>query len=337
MGNLYQVISNPVGTPAPFPSESDLETFLCEHPAMLAEHLASGDNDGEIERIWRQADLPKARKGGGRGRLDMLFLHKDGGRYSLYIAELKNNPAGPGEVKQLVRYLENWREESNGPVRTRVAEWLEAQSPLSGKQAEGIAEGPLGVLVAPGFTADAVGYLVDWARANPRTPIQALKILRFRALHQPAHTVFVDDFYVVHRKGTRRSVRWTELADRLPDLVTESAEFRLDCGGRVFRAHPVFGSGRGKDFRLGKRHRAEALAAEERVLVGRESIQRKVQSIVQAIRENGPIPMSNLTLFLQAAFGYSEGEPDWQTPASHWYITRDGQRQTITQLDRLVK
>jgi phosphoglycolate phosphatase-like HAD superfamily hydrolase len=53
MSFLYHFASNPIGRPAPFPYERDMESLLEEHPALLAEHLGSDDAEARVVMVCR--------------------------------------------------------------------------------------------------------------------------------------------------------------------------------------------------------------------------------------------------------------------------------------------
>ena len=83
-----------------------METFLPDQPGLLAEHLASGDNQGTVIALSRQDVLRHAFGEGTQGRLDLIFLLRDGDRCALYLVELKNESAGKGlEHQQRLEFL----------------------------------------------------------------------------------------------------------------------------------------------------------------------------------------------------------------------------------------
>jgi len=341
MGKLFQIATDPLGQPTHFASEQDMETFLFEHPGFLAEHLASSDDAGEILRIWRQRDLPMDMKRRTWGRMDLVFVLQDGSSYSLYIAELKNVTADPGAVRQLEGYLEGWKGDGAKPMHETVVNWLIQRRNLSADKARAIVESPQGLVVAPSFDPKAIDRLGAWAKAHPRTPVQALKLHRFRSSFGGGYLVFVDDLYVVHRPGTRRTIRWTELNDRYPELITEETRFELLCGGKRYEATPVFQGGQGKNLRLAFKHREKALAALDAAVArcherGHSWVAVKVEQVHDLLTRDEGIPMSNLMMYLQLAFG-GEKEPSWETPAGYWKLKGDRDGRSIMDLDALIR
>jgi len=336
MGSLYQVVSSPIGHPARFASEREMETFLADQPGLLAEHLASGDNEGEVLAVWRQVPLRHAFGDGADGRLDLLLLLRDGDSRSLYLAELKNEDAGKGAVEQLASYLLAWQHPDNRHLMDRVIARLMDSEGMDELGANACARTIHGVLVAPAFTAEGVNTLVARAAEQPDHPIQALKLFRFRHGGGHGHIVFVDDMYVVRQPGVRRSIRWTELHVAMPDLVHERSVFALRCGGRIFTATPDFEQGRGKNFILSPALAKESLSKLAQVPLLDPWEQRKVDRVAEALRNGESAPMSPLTLYLQRVFS-REKEPDWQTPAGLWFLRDDPRERTILELDAVLK
>ena len=336
MGSIHHITSSPVGHPSRFANERDMETFLVDHPALLAEHLSAGDDDGEVVFMLRQENLHHAFGEGTEGRLDLVFVLRDGDRYILYLAELKNDTAAKAAVVQLSSYLKAWKHDANQSLRGRVTAFLVADCGLSEDQATVVTNRISGVLVAPGFAFDAVNELVAWAAEHPETPIQALRLFRFRHAGGHGHLIFVDDHYVVPRSTLRRTIRWSELADALPGLVGEATVFALRCGGRVFTARPDFTEGRGKKLRLTEDLLEEALERAGDAVILHPWEPPRVDKAHASLRAGDSVPMSPLTLFLQRVFSRQK-EPDWQTPASLWFMRDDPQERTIQQLDALLK
>jgi len=338
MGHLYRYATRPIAHAAPFSLESDLETFLAEHRALLAEHLSSGDNEGAVDEIWRQMVLP------GGGRLDLLFLLNDGGSHVLFLAELKNEAIGKSAVNQVAGYLEAWRTEANVNNRARIATWLETSAGLDASRAGGIALDVQCLLVAPSYTPEGIEALVERAKKAPASPVQALKLLRFQAEEGGGFIILVDDMFLRRHKGKRRTIRWIDLHQRFPDLVTEQTPFIMVVGGETFEALPDFHQGRGKNFRLvGGRDkalaalgRAEQMAAQlSKGASWGETEQRYLSEVHAELLRGGSVSMSRLSLYLQRCFG-GEKEPDWQRPADLWRLKDDSER-TIYQLDALLK
>ena len=338
MGSIFQVATKPIGRSARFRSERDMEIFLYEHPGFLAEHLSIEEAEGEVARIWRQVQLPQGYEHGGGGRTDLVFLLRDASTLKLYVAELKNGWVGPGEVEQLTQYLANWSHDENSAVTETIAQWITGHTDLDAELARSIAARPQGVLIAPAFLPEGIEALVEWAKAHREAPVQALKLHRFRAAGGTGHLVFVDDVYVVPPSGPR-VIRWRDLHDRFPTLVSTDTVFVLECGGRAFEAYPVLDEGRGKNFRLAEHHVAEALELTE-VAVARTGQKyweaTKIGQVAEQLEHGESVPMSNLTLYLQRAFS-DRKEPDWQTPAGQWVRKDDPERRTIQQLDALLR
>ena len=343
MGNLYRFTSNPIGYPAPFAAEQDMETFLFEHMSLLGEHLGTGDAEATVQKTWRQMHLPRT---GAAGRLDVVFLAMDQEQPVLYLAELKNEPIGKGAVNQVTGYLDAWRKDTNRGNRATVAAWLTSmEKPLPQEDADKVALNVQGLLVGPSYTAEGIEAVVAWAKKSPEMPVQALKLLRFRTGDGEGHVVLVDDVFLKPRKGQRIVVRWVDLARR--GLVTEETVFEMICSGGSFGATPDFAAGRGKNLRLLPDHRQAALKALDRA----EEMQRKLaeqggwdggdwvinklREAHRRIKEGESVPASNLTLFIQRAFG-GEREPDWQTPAQRWRM-KEGDKLSVWELDAKLK
>jgi hypothetical protein len=337
LGNLYQIVSTPLAHPASFANERDMETFLAEHRELLAEHLVSGEAEGQIVALWRQWTLKHAPEKGGVGRLDLIFVLQEGTKHVLYIAELKNESAGVGAVEQTAAYLEAWAHPENAGLRKTVADHMvQRVEGLSEDKANTVANVPYGLVVAPGFLADAVNGLVAWSQKHPDRPIQALKLFRFRLTSGQGHAVFVDDTYVVPRPGAKRVIRWSELHEALPDLVPHGAVFVLDCGGRRIEATPDFIEGRGKNFLLAAHHVEETLRrASEKTPEGWH--QHLVPRVANAIRDGRSVPMTPLTGFLFWAYGGGGRGRDSEVPAPLWSLRDDPQHRTVAQLDGLLK
>jgi len=346
MGNLYRYTSNPIGYPAPFYAEQDMETFLYEHMGLLGDHLGTGDAEVRVIEVSRQMHLPKKRS---HGRLDLVFLGLDQNLPVLYMAELKNEPIGKGAVRQLQGYLDAWRRESNKGNRATVARWLMAlEKPPSEEDAERISRDVQGLLVGPSYLAEGVEAVVQHARDHPTMPVQALKLLRFRTGDGEGHVVLVDDVFTKPRKGQRITLRWVDLAAR--GLVTRETVFEMTCEGGTFEATPDFDVGRGKNLVLARRHRQAALKAlihaEERVRTvadkgGWEPDWEidKLRQVHQLIQDGQSVPASNLSLYLQRAFGGLK-EPDWQRPAALWRTKEKdakGEHLFVEQLDAKLK
>ena len=342
MGNLYRVTSNPIGYPAPFPGEVDMETFLFEHMSLLGEHLGSGDAEAEVLKTWRQMHLPKKRS---HGRLDLVFLALDREQPVLYLAELKNEPIGKHAAKQLAGYLDAWRKDTNAENRATVASWMTSRErPPSRDEADRIALDVQGLLVGSGYAAEGIEAVVQHAKDHPNMPVQALKLLRFRTGDGEGHVVLVDDVFIKPRRGQRVTLRWPDLARR--GLVTEETIFEMACAGGTFEATPDFIAGRGKNLTLAPKHRQAALKA---LNTAEQTIRRfaeqgggdvgwvidKLRRVHRLIREGQSVPMSNLALYVQCAFG-GEGEPDWQRPAHLWRM-RDGDKLFVWELDAKLK
>ena len=341
MGNLYRFTSNPIGYPAPFPGEVDMETFLFEHMSLLGEHLGNGDTGAEVLKTWRQMHLPRR---GAAGRLDLVFLAEDMEKPVLFLAELKNGPVGKGAVKQVTGYLEAWRKKANTANRQQVADWLSrAEKPVSDEDARAAALDVQGLLVAPSYTAEGVEAVVEWARSHPEMPVQALKLLRFRTGDGEGHVVLVDDVFIKPRKGQRVTLRWVDLANR--KLVSEETVFELSCAGGSFEATPDFVAGRGKNLRLAPKHKKAALSALGRAEEMSEKVcpregwgawdVDKLRVVHDLLTADQSVPMSTLSLYIQRAFG-GVGEPDWQRPAHRWHM-RDGDKLFVWELDAKLK
>lgn len=336
MGSLYQIVSSPIGHPSRFASERDLETFLADQPSLLAEHLASGDNEGEVVALWRQDSLRHAFGEGAHGRVDLLFLLRDGDRVALYLAELKNEDAGEGAVRQLASYLDAWPHPDNGQLHARVASFLTDAEGMEELKAQATARVVNGLMVAPAYTPEAINALVARAAGQPQHPIQALKLFRFRHSGGHGHIAFVDDMYVVRPVGTKRTIRWTELHDAMPELVHVQSVFALRCGGRVFTATPDFEQGRGKNFRLAPALVSESLDKLDQMPPLDPWEQGKIDRVAEALRNGESAPMSPLTLYLQRVFSRQK-EPDWQTPAGLWFLRDDPKKRTILEMDGVLK
>ena len=342
MGNLYRFTSNPIGYPAPFAAEQDMETFLFEHMSLLGEHLGTGDAEATVQKTWRQMHLPRT---GAAGRLDVVFLAMDQEQPVLYLAELKNEPIGKGAVNQVTGYLDGWRQDTNGGNRKQVADWLEQmEQPFSKDQAAAVALNVQGLLVGPSYTAEGIEAVVEWAKKSPEMPVQALKLLRFRTGDGEGHVVLVDDVFIKPRKGQRVVLRWVDLAAR--KLVTEETIFEMTCAGGTFGATPDFGAGRGKNLRLLPEHRQAALKALQRAEEMETKLAQeggwdsgwvidKLREAHRRIKDGESVPASNLALFIQRAFG-AAGEPDWQRPAHLWRM-KAGDKRFVWELDAKLR
>lgn len=347
MGNLYRFTSNPIGFPAPFYGEQDMETFLYEHMGLLGDHLGTGDAEARILKVSRQFDLPKKHS---RGRLDLVFVALDQDQPVLYLAELKNEPIGRAAVKQIQGYLDAWRKDANKANRGRVADWLAAmENPPSQEAAEKVALDIQGLLVGPSYLAEGIEAVVQHAKDYPNAPVQALKLLRFRTGDGEGHVVLVDDVFIKRRKGKRVTLRWADL--HKAGLVNEDTVFEMTCEGGSFEATPDFGAGRGKNLFLARRHRQAALKA---LSTAEETVRRlgeergwehpdweigKLREAHRLIQENQSIPASNLALYIQRAFG-GNNERDWQRPAALWRMkVKDerGERPFVEELDARAK
>lgn len=128
---------------------------------------------------------------------------------------------------------------------------------------------------------------------------------------------------------------------QFPDLVTEHTPFEIQVGGRTVTATPAFQGGQGKNMVLSDRDSADALALLDRALeqardLGHDWEVGKIEAAAGAVREGASVPISNLTLLVQRAFGGLE-ELDWQSPARLWVCRGDGDRRTILELDGVVR
>ena len=342
MGNLYRYSSNPIGFPAPFYGEQDMETFLFEHMDLLADHLGTGDAEARVLKVSRQMHLPKKRSA---GRLDLVFLALDQEQPVLYIAELKNEPIGNAAVKQLQSYLQAWRKAPNRANRATAAGWLTSQEePLVQEEADKVVLNVQGLLVGPSYTAEGLEAVVQHAKDHPGMPVQALKLLRFRTGDGGGHVVLVDDVFIKPRKGQRVTLRWTDLANR--GLVTKETVFEMACDGGSFEATPDFVAGRGKNLVLAQKHRHAALTA---LSAAEGTVRRlaeekgwepdwemdKLRRVHRLLQDGQSVPASNLALYIQRAFG-GAGEPDWQRPAHLWQM-RDGDRLFVWELDKKAR
>jgi len=315
-----------------------METFLAEHPKLLGEHLGSGDNVGVVQHLWRQLVLPK------RGRLDILFLLEDGSSHVLYLAELKNEPIGKGAVKQLTGYLESWRLDANVRNRQKVSKWLEHHAEVSEEKAAAIALNVQGLLVAPIYSSEGIEALVERAKQEPTSPVQALKLLRYRA-ESGGYMVLMDDMFLRHRKGQRRSFRWVDLHKSIPNLVSEETPFVIEFATDTIEAMPDFIQGRGKNLRLAGTFRQRAIerlgrAEEMSAVICTNSTWSEwelttLRSVHASIVQGDSISMSKLAFYLQRAFG-GEKEPSHQVPAVLWR-RRDEPRHFISALDAMLK
>ena len=342
MGNLYRYTSNPIGFPAPFYAEQDMETFLFEHMGLLGDHLGTGDAEARISKVSRQMHLPKKRS---HGRLDLVFLALDQDQPVLYLAELKNEPVGGEAVKQIQRYLVAWRKDSNRANRATVVRWLMAmEKPPSKEEAERVSLDVQGLLVGPSYAAEGIEAVVQHAKDHPTMPVQALKLLRFRTGDGDGHVVLVDDVFIKPRKGQRVTLRWVDLAAR--GLVTRETVFEMTCAGGTFEATPDFDVGRGKNLVLARQHRQTALkalnTAEEKARKAADEggwepdwAIDKLRQVHSLIQEGRSVPASNLALYIQRAFGGAK-EPDWQRPAALWRM-RDGDKLLVEELDARLK
>lgn len=335
MGHLYRFTSAPIGYPAPFAAEQDMETFLVEHMSLMGEHLGSGDSEADVLKTWRQLHLPRR---GSAGRLDIVFVVRHAGQPVLYLAELKNEPIGKGAVGQITAYLEAWRRDANAKNRTQIADWLlRDESPVTAEEAERVALDVQGILVAPSYTADGIEAVVDWAKAHGDMPVQALKLLRFRATDGEGHVVLVDDVFIKPRRGQRIMLRWADLARH--NLVTEETLFVMECGGRTIEAMPDFVAGRGKNLVPLPEHRKALLDALGTTLdqVQDDWIGGKVREVARLLTARESVPMSPLSLYVQCAFGGAK-EPDWQRPAHLWRVrAEDGKGPFVWELDAKLR
>lgn len=178
---LWETHSHQVGELEEFRSEYEMEAFLMSNQVLL---VGSTEEDEGPRRLWSQ--LPTLKGSGQRGRVDLLGLVANQGRYELKLFELKKS-ADREAVKQLRDYLAGWNTGSQDQKLARDYAQEFIQEFVDSTEARHLLNSLRGVLVASNFHEDA---LKEALRGTPRTA--AVKLTKFRGATDTSY-VFIED------------------------------------------------------------------------------------------------------------------------------------------------
>lgn len=167
---IWRVITEKVGKLEAFKSEREMQVFLMNNPAIIG--CWDPESKDSLPSLVQEEVVIKGHK---PGRCDLIGIARksDEGDFELRIFELKNEEISIQAIDQLMSYLKDLKD--NQHVQEHIKDWVLklGLNGINDSNVHEIIDNPVGVLVGPKFSAEAIKKAIE-------VGLKGIRLARFK-------------------------------------------------------------------------------------------------------------------------------------------------------------
>lgn len=312
---IWRVHTEKVGSLEAFKSERDMESFLLNNSAILG--CWDPEAASSIPALMRD-QVSTLTDNLGKGRMDLVGIARTEEGFELRIFELKNVEITESAVIQLDAYIKGWSLQES--AKDKVSKWimLLQLDEVDESNMQKIVNKPVGVLVGPKFSPDAI------IKAQS-LKIRGVRLARFKSGPRSEYYVIIEDQVGKVIESARRGWSWQHLIQM--GLLNKGDSLTICHEDNTLRATPdpsTLGWFK-KKVVFDTVSRARLLEKEKEIAAKAADSNLKWPSkALESLKKGEGIFLSNATGLCYLAFGgptISYGVPNWW-----WVHEKTGQR-----------
>jgi hypothetical protein len=223
---IWRVRTEKIGSLEPFKSESDMESFLMNNPAIVG--CWDPESEVAMPSLIRE-QISTLTEEQGRGRMDLVGIARTDKGYELRLFELKAFEITESAVDQLDSYLKGWEKEKS--AKSKIQQWVLNLhlDDVDETNVYKIINNPVGILVGPKFQPEAI------SKAS-KLKIRGIRLARFRSEAKSEYYVIIEDQVGTIVSSTKKYWSWRELINA--GLIQPSDSFYISFEENKLVAKP---------------------------------------------------------------------------------------------------